>query len=69
MESKYIIIDNLYAIIFPTHLSHLDIASNYNVTSAGFIDKEGKIYGFSDTLNLHSNKKDQQIIDRILKVK
>lgn len=69
MEMKYIIIDNLYAIIFPTQLSHLDVVNNYNVTSAGFIDKEGKIYGFSDTLNLHSNSKDQKIIDKILKVK
>lgn len=69
MEMKYIIIDNIYAIIFPTYLSHSDIASNYNVTSAGFIDNKGNIYGFSDTLNLHSNSKDQKIIDKILKVR
>lgn len=69
MEMKYIIIDNLYAIIFPTHLNHSDIANNFNVTSAGFIDSKGNVYGFSDTLNLKSNNKDQKIIDKILKVK
>ena len=69
MAMKYIMIDNMFPIIFPLHLNHCDIAQNYNVTSAGFIDSNGKIYGYSDSLNLYPNDKDQKIIDRILKVK
>ena len=69
MIMKYIMIDNMFPIIFPLHLSHYDIAQNYNVTSAGFIDSNGKIYGYSDSLNLYPNDKDQKIIDRILKAK
>ncbi len=66
LEMKYIIVDNLFPVIFPIYISHKDIAQNQNITSAGFIDYDGKVYGFSDTLNLHSNEKDQKIIDRVL---
>ena len=66
LEMKYIIVDNIYPIIFPTHMNHIDIASNYNVTSAGFIDRVGKIYGYSDSFNLNSKPNDQKIKDIIL---
>ena len=65
-ELKYIIVDNFWPIIFPTNISHCDIAPNQNITSAGYIDKDGYVYGFSDTLNLQSKETDQKIIDRIL---
>lgn len=67
MILKYVIIDKIFPIIFPTHISHNSIADGYNVTSAGFIDERGNVYGFSDTLNLQSDINDQKIIDKILK--
>lgn len=66
IELKYVIVDNFWPIIFPTNISHCEIAPNQNITSAGFIDKEGYVYGFSDTLNLSSQESDQKIINRIL---
>ena len=65
-ELKYVIIDNFWPIIFPTNINHCDIAIGKNITSAGFINERGEVYGFSDTLNLHSKESDQKLINRIL---
>ena len=58
---KYVVVENMYPIIFDPSLTHKDIASNLNVTSAGFIEN-GKCYGYSDSLNLGISEKDEYII-------
>lgn len=67
MEMKYIIYDNFWPVIFPTIYSHVDMANHYGkVTSAGFIDKNGKVYGYSDSLGISPKESDQRIIDRVI---
>ncbi len=70
IEMKYLIIDNVWPVIFPIIFNHNDVASSMNclnkVTSAGFIDKNGKVYGYSDSLGISSKESDQRIIDRVI---
>lgn len=68
MDMKYIIYDNFWPIIFPFIYNHIDMANHFlgKVTSAGFIDKNGKVYGYSDSLSISSKESDQRIIDRVI---
>lgn len=66
---KYIIIDNSFPIIFDCRLQHKDVASNLNVTSAGFLDREGNCSGGSDSLGIDSNPvNDSKIINLFLRL-
>lgn len=63
MRSKYIVIDNIFAIIFPDLMNHDEVANallyaGQEVTGAGFIDVEpGSIvaFGESKSLDIKSN--------------
>lgn len=74
-EMKYIMVDEIFPIIFQTYLVHKDIAHGVRsnpVTSAGFVqrDAEGNYhcYGESVSLNIKSNPEmDSKIINTFLK--
>lgn len=66
---KYVIIDNLFPIIFDCNLQHKDVAANLNVTSAGFLDRDGNCYGGSDSLGIDSDpENDTKIIKLFLRL-
>ena len=65
---KYIIIDEIYPIVFDLSLNHCDVAKDKNITSAGFIDRDGTCFGLSDTLGITSKKTDTSTIRRFLRV-
>lgn len=64
---KYIIIDNFKPIIFDVTLQHKDIAGDFNVTSAGFIENN-ICFGRSDSLNIESKESDLRIIQRFFRL-
>ena len=59
---KYIIVNGKDVIIFDNNISHFDIGANLNVTSAGFVDREGNCFGQSDSLGICSSPNDSKII-------
>jgi len=71
---KYIMIDEHTPVLFPEHLTHVDMASKLldlgEVTSAGFVQvyniEDGfpkiEVYGGSESLKLNSNPKDSRWI-------
>lgn len=64
---KYVIIDNFKPIIFDVTFLHKDIAGNYNVTSAGFINNN-ICFGRSDSLDIDSKETDLRIIKNYFKL-
>lgn len=60
---KYIIIDNLFPIIFQGKFSHSNFKHFGNITSAGFISENFEnCYGYSQSLNLNSKPDDIYVI-------
>jgi len=69
--AKYLIIQSESglpcAVVFSEALSHKDVAGNMKVISAGFCDvKEKRHFGYSESLNLESQKDDWQYIELAL---
>lgn len=68
---KYIIIDEIFPIIFSAALTHKDIATGMKATSAGFcfrnLDGYWQCYGESISLNLKSlGQADADKLNRIM---
>ena len=68
--NKYIIVDNIFPILFTEATSHNEF-KRLNITSAGFftIDSFGliSIFGNSASLNINSKKEDLSCISLMLK--
>ena len=65
---KYIIVNENQVILFDCRISHSDVGANLNVTSAGFIDRDGNCYGQSDSLGIGSSPNDSKIIQFFLRL-
>ena len=65
---KYIIINETKPIIFDITLCHKDIAGEQNVTSAGFVDRDGTCFGLADSLGITSKKSDTKLIRTFLRL-
>jgi len=61
---KYIVttsLDNVpAAILFAESLTHKDVAGNLKVSSAGFCNALGDVWGHSESLGIKSNPKDSK---------
>jgi len=65
---KYLILNEKQVIIFDINIKHSEIASNQNITSAGFIDRDGNCFGYSDSLNISSKATDTEKVRKFLKL-
>lgn len=69
-QLKYIMVDEIFPIIFTEAMTHKHIAGNKNVTSAGFVsisvdsefNKKATAYGKSISLGKESKPEDSEII-------
>lgn len=65
---KYIIINGNQVILFDSRISHSDLGANLNVTSAGFVDREGNCFGQSDSLGIGSSPEDSKVLKFFLRL-
>ena len=69
---KYIVIAEMYPVLFTSNFGHYEVCPDLNVTSAGFVDiTDGKAhcYGESTMLKIKSNPElDEMLIDILLRL-
>jgi len=66
---KYIVISELYPILFPSAMSHDSFYQGWNITSAGFVnitDGVPHCFGESTMLKIKSNPELDEMLIRIL---
>lgn len=74
MKIKYVIIDGISPVIFSSGIPHKDLQKLGTITAAGFLkfysmdsrDIDIAVYGKSESLEMHSQPEDAEVIKRIL---
>lgn len=70
---KYVIIDDIFPVVFPGAVSHRAMRGLGTITGAGFVKfhtQDGlldvAVFGHSQTLEMHAQPEDAETIKRIL---